>query len=209
MFEHVYVVYGFVATRKQLLKWEKEGKLLLEKYEWENAYAPKGRELTILGGITPHDPSRKKARVFKFPCCSESGGEKFLVGYRLHTYYHTCDQLGMTNNGAYDVRAILNKPVKINMRHICLHCFHDNRRDLGGPTQTAPYDYEEHMFLNHTAPVKPRKKCRVCRYKPTKYRSPRDFMAFHNSQYARGLKGLKKKPHLRFWYMIDDCTSCT
>jgi len=208
------VVLGFVISKDELVKLlelelEEEGDDVLD-YDIEKLFdeLDYGREV----------------KLYSFPCCSDSRGQLFIIGRSVHKYYRkpircddcgkytVCDRcIGHTNNGYYDVCAIVDKPIEVNVKHICPWCFHDNGQDLGGPQTTAPVVDQRFQPTDYN-PCD-RKQCTVCNGFPNEFRSQEDYMKFHNSHYYSQLKKIQKdyeweKP-MKFYYMIDDCLSCT
>ena len=159
--------------------------------------------------------------VHSFPCCSKSNGKKYILGTSLHKYYRKitrCDKcseysvcdtcIGQTNNGHYDVRAIYSGPAEANIRHICLHCFHDNGRDLGAPKEDLPI--VDNQCIGTQDPVGIHT-CDVCNLKPD-WRFAPETAIRREIEYERIAKFLMKEKlqkDIRFYYCIDDCLSCT
>jgi len=166
----------------------------------------------------------KNINLYSFPCCSQSRGKLFIIGRSMHKYYRqpvkcndckeytVCDRcIGHTNNGYYDVCAIVERPIEVNIRHICPWCFHDNKQDLNGPQTTAPIVGQRFQSTNYDPSV--RRTCDVCGGKPNEFRCPLDYMKFHNSHYYKQLMDIQKDHQLEktieFYYMVNDCLSCT
>lgn len=157
---------------------------------------------------------RKDVEVCQFSCCSKSNGKLYLIGIRMHRYYRkstrcencpnycVCDTcIGQTNNGHYDVEAILDGPTEANLRHVCLHCFADNREDLGAPKEDSSAVGPQGM------------PCKTCGLKPDDRFTPTKKLT--RLHYHEQLKALFKKyevtknKEIKFYYMVDDCLSCT
>ena len=81
--------------------------------------------------------------IFRYPCCSKIAGKHFIIGHEVHQYYHkkaSCDNcgkytscdtcIGTTTNGVYDVDKILNEVIEVDPKHICQHCYHDNKQNF-------------------------------------------------------------------------------
>jgi hypothetical protein len=154
----------------------------------------------------------KKINLYNFPCCSESRDQLFIIGESVHTYYRklircedcpgpriVCDHcIGYTNNGYYDVIAILKQPVAVDVRHICSWCFHDNRQDLNGTLETAPVVDDPSQ----------KRSCDVCGSLPGKYQSD-SLVRVVDSILMNIQKENHWKKEIQFYYMVDDCLSCT
>jgi len=147
-----------------------------------------------------------RAKIYSFPCCSTIKSEQFIICESVHTYYHkrsrcndckiytVCEKcIGCTNNGFYDVEKILNEPTKVNISHICLNCFHDNRQDMNVPVNVG----------DHSVPNEGRE-CDVCGIKTVHNRDSRHMLA-HNHKYER----LSRYGQVDLYYIIDDCLYCT
>lgn len=160
-------------------------------------------------------------KVYTFPCCSPSQGKKYIIGIPLHTYYrmhgvkcnnctdyfacNTC--IGITNNGFYDVIKIFNKPVKVDINKICLHCFSDKQElnalqiDLPIVNNRVQGDLKNNNL----------QKCNTCGILPDNRFTQKTMLKKFNNKYSL----LKEKSKnitnnsINFYYMIDDCLSCT
>ncbi len=167
--------------------------------------------------------ANENVNVHQFPCCSEAAGQQYIVGISLHKYYrkhgircekcpdkyHVCNTcLGTTNNGCYDVDSFYSGPVEANIRHICLHCFSDNKRDLLSPQKDLP-------VLNNR--VQGDKEdmicCNTCGIEPDWRFSPETSLkrVHHYEQLKEVLKrcNAPKNCEIKFYYVVDDCMSCT
>lgn len=144
----------------------------------------------------------KNIDLYRFQCCSELNESSCIIGTTVHTYYRKyikCDKctdytccdtcIGETNNGYYDVDTILNKLVECDPIRLCPTCFADNK-----------------------SPFLPKMKCTVCN------RKWYEINPAHNEIYVavmndcRSLVGLKKDDPVeipKFYFMLDDCVSCT
>ncbi len=163
--------------------------------------------------------------LFNFPCCSESGDDKFILGYEVHKYYRklikcenckeysVCDKcIGYTNNGYYDVNKILNEPIEVNIRHMCLYCYSDNRKDLGGLEKTYPIIKNSFVCGNREDDEKKFVKCDTCGNLPVRNRCPEDGLANKEYKYDKIRSFLKKNKMdlpIKLYYMVNDCLSCT
>lgn len=166
-------------------------------------------------------------KIYPFPCCSEARGKQYLIGIPLHVYYRKhgvrCDKchpqgfwvcntcLGTTNNGVYDVVAIHKGPVEANLRHVCLYCFSDNRKDLMAPQEDLP-------VVGHRVQGDPDNpnllRCETCGLKPDWRFCPQNAMkkwVHHYEQLKKVLKSnhVPEDREIKFYYMIDDCLSCS
>lgn len=160
--------------------------------------------------------------VFQFPCCSKNNGVKYIIGESLHKYYrkHTrCDKcekytvcdtcIGQTNNGYYDVDAIFSGPVEANIHHICLHCFADNKKDLGGLKEDLPIVDDRCVGPQDPPGLQT---CDVCGLKPDWRFTPESMLKRFDRRYQRIANFLKEEKLTRkiaFYLMVDDCLSCT
>ncbi len=162
--------------------------------------------------------------IFKFKCCSKISKKKYIIGFKMHTYYRNfikceeCDEytvcdkcIGHTNNGYYDVVKILNELTEINSRHVCLRCYADNRIDLGARITTAKIIGNRFQDDN-TNDDELKLNCKVCNSKPSGFRCPTDNLKFHEYKYRHVSKFLetnKITKDIKLYYMINDCLSCT
>lgn len=164
-------------------------------------------------------------RIYMYPCCSEARGEQYLIGVPLHTYYRkhgvrcgdceeysVCDMcIGITNNGFYDVCAIHNGPVEVPLRHICQHCFADNKKDLQAPEKDLPIVGNQIQGSSSDSQALP---CETCGREPDWRFSPENVLTGRTSMYRllrETLNGhlVPKDKKIAFYYMVDDCLSCT
>ena len=120
---------------------------------------------------------RKYVKIFEIPNEHEDGPRKYILGLKVHKYYHKvgfrCDKcekyslcdncIGQTNNGVYDVRAMVTDSVEVNLRHVCLNCFADNKKDLGGRTEDIPIVGGKFAYMDK---VEGLERCNTCGYKP-------------------------------------------
>lgn len=212
------LVLGFTTSKEELIK-------LLN--------LPQGAELDeyfltdILQNLfKDRSGGRSQIAVHQFVCCSKSQGEIYVVGFPLHKYYRqvthcekcpgprtVCDDcIGMTNNGHYDIQDIADGPVKGNIRHICLNCFHDNKRDLMSPQETCKIVENRYVPDSNVYDEKSRLKCTVCGILPSEFLKPEDHLEKFVGQYSSVKKILTKcglRKDIAFYYIIDDCLSCT
>ena len=149
----------------------------------------------------------------------------FILGVKLHTYYHRtvrcenckkyslCDKcIGYTNNGYYDVDAISKGPVSTSNRDVCLMCYHDNRHDMGAPIRTCidePMTDEEKSDFERR-----RQTCKLCeRMCWNDDRTPKDYLKWHTFQgdvlMNKVMKEFEIKQPLGFYYATSDCLCCT
>ena len=206
------VVLGFVINKAELLE------LLEMKGEDDNL-----REYDIVKLFDDLDYG-KNINLYRFPCCSESSNELFIIGIERHKYYrqpvrcHDCQQytvcdrcIGHTNNGYYDVCAIFQRPIEVNVRHVCPWCFHDNKQDLNGPQTTSPI--VDRRFQPNDYNHSDSKQCNVCSGRPGEFRCPKDHMKFHHSGYYNKLNSIQEdfdwKKSIELYYILNDCLSCT
>lgn len=148
--------------------------------------------------------SESHIKLYRFPCCSKIGRERYVYGIRVHTYYRFvekcedckekvwyCDEcIKKTNNGKYDVQKIFNSPVEVPKENLCTSCFADSKAKLEG-------------------------NCKVCNRLPdTVYRSYDkwiDSVPWINMLKANlkdcDLNDMTEK--VKFYYMLDDCLFCT
>ena len=119
---------------------------------------------------------------------------------------------GHTNNGYYDVRTILNEPIEVNIRNVCLCCYADNRIDMGARHQTAKIVNHTFQCADEAETDINKLKCKVCNSESFGYRCPTDHLQFHEYKYSlvtNFLKNNKIDSDIKLYYMIDDCLSCT
>jgi hypothetical protein len=78
---------------------------------------------------------------------------------------------------------------------------------MGGPAETSPS--VDHMFTDGVI-VGLLKKCEVCGDKQDGHRSPEDYIKFHYSHYIKKLgQFCPKDVPIEFYYVINDCLSCS
>lgn len=198
VYTKVYIVFGLIVDRRDLRKILK--KVNLEYSDDEYHYLIQyHKDLTI--------EARRIMNHEKDP--------SFWVGIILHTYSRyimhcldcpklsSCDMcIGSTSNGYYNITEITKEPQEVNIRNICMYCFHDNRVDLKTPIS----DWEiidgkiqiDKSFKSN--------RCTNCNQEQTNRFSPetvlkREFM------YERMKKLSKSEPKL--YYILDDCLCCT
>lgn len=135
-------------------------------------------------------------KLFSFPCCSES--TDWLLGYISHTIYRqhiscrTCEEFsacekcfGQTPYGWYDVTDIFNGPVEIESSKICHNCSSDQ--------------------------VDKVRRCQVCFIdaKPQKKEGYQRKEYFKGGSQLLGVTDPKQEVEIKYFYMLDDCLSCT
>lgn len=142
------------------------------------------------------DNKKERPHLFQFPCCSENKDKLFLIGYNLHTYYRrcvhcrdcqeytVCDKcIGETSGGWYDVGKILDGPVIVARDKMCLACNSDQ--------------------------MDAHKRCRCCFRNAPKD----DYKTYYEENLIRfATEVLKMTPETctpAYYYMLDDCLSCT
>jgi hypothetical protein len=156
---------------------------------------------------------KSNIKVYGFSCCSSISETQIILGVELSKYYRTkircrdcgtntcCDTcIGMTSNGYYDVDKIHNKPVTVNLDHMCLYCGFDNKTDM--------------CFKNDEG-KEIRIPCKNCfRARQHKSDSKLTSLKYNNNAEFNDIKKITKllKSDLlepAVYYMIDDCLSCT
>jgi len=137
-------------------------------------------------------------KLYSFPCCSESSGKWFVLGFKVHAYYRkhvhcggcpenaVCDMcIGETNNGWYDIDAIFNRPTRILREKICWLCNSD---------QVEVNHRCKLCFINN-----PEARQNMLSHSEKKLdRFAKEFLDFMPGTYA-----------IAPYYMVDDCLSCT
>jgi hypothetical protein len=160
----------------------------------------------------------------EYHCCSDLNDECFILGRIVKEYKrtnikcgeHFCDEdecdcgksglrknnmcgnyyvcktcLGDTTNGYYDVSDILDNVAEVNTNYICNNCNHDNKTNI----------YSK------------QKACKECGIIPSNKQNLSD-----NQSYCRVYKDVSKYmrkydkdfvPDIKFYYMLNDCLSCT
>jgi len=183
------------------------------------------RDGTVITDILGTTRALSQVRIYSFPCCSKSNGNRYIIGMSLHTYYRKhgircvacpdkhsiCDTcFGTTNNGVYDVVSMFEGPLEVDMRHVCLECFSDNRKDSNAPMNDLP-------VVNNRVQGNPDDPCLIpcatCGLKPDWRFCPDTELErnYHVEQLSEMLTrdGVPKNHKIRFYYMLDDCISCT
>jgi hypothetical protein len=131
--------------------------------------------------------------LYKFPCCSDIGEEKFILGTEINSYdrtndkcdeceeYYACENcLGATTNGWYDVEDILHNPVICDAKYVCTVCDHDNHTDSELCSFCSNNRKDQTISMND---------------------------AFEEIQTFLKEVGIDGKT--QYYYMLDDCLSCT
>ena len=179
VYTQINLIRGFVATAEDLAKY-RIGEEEDQSYDLKNEFVS----------------------VFSFGCCSKSRGKLFIAGMSRRIYVRVkagcgkiidpqsaykwfcgvqrlvCDTcIGETDNGNYDVQAILDGPVVAPDEHICPNCYEDNRTTF--------------------------EVCRRCRYPKTDEHERMD------NQIKQVIKDMGGNPPIHYFYMLDDCLSCT
>lgn len=132
VYHQLFIVKGVVVTVEEL-------RTFLLKHDEE------AKDLEVYDLISLYEESDIKFQgqsidIFPFPCCSENNNKLFIIEVKVHTYYrkhvkcYQCDEnsvcdycIGETNNGQYDVQAILDGPVSIVPSTVCDSCGADNK----------------------------------------------------------------------------------
>jgi hypothetical protein len=176
-------------------------------------------EVNTLGKTTPGGDDVLISSIHNH-CHDE---EMFIVGIELHEYYrkHNCSCgdcekyaccdacIGQTNNGYYNVQRMVTQPVEVNLRHLCFHCYSDNKEDLQAPRA-------DHDFSDKNKPFsKEGMFCKTCGLKPDPRFTPETIMKRDSYRYqqlklfiADKMPSLAEK-EIKFYYLLDDCLCCT
>jgi len=170
-----------------------------------------------------HKIINKNVEIFKIPCC-ESENKQYFVGLQMHTYYRkhgikcdNCDKysccdncIGQTNNGFYDIVRMADNPVEVNSQHVCLHCFSDNKRDLGGLSEDLPVI--DHRCIGSDNPPG-LSRCDTCGLKPDWRFSVENCLkknCFYGDleDFFSSFDSARHKP-IKFYYCLNDCLCCS
>jgi hypothetical protein len=197
VYSKLYIVIGTVLTREEILK---SGMLELiddnisdEMLDDENWRIDSNGRGFIL-------------KLYRFPCCSKSTEKLYILGRRLYSYvryhircekcskYSLCDTcIGSTRNGIYDVGKILHTPTECPRENVCMHCYNDNRKEF----DTC-------------------KECNSRKNWNNRFDHGQEEKMENMYEYEMIQKVLKdadvenyKDKHIGFYYMLDDCLSCT
>lgn len=156
-----------------------------DKDDWFMSYIP---------NINDFISRFKGIQLFTSPCCSDVACKSFILGNKIKSYDrlnakcnncpspHTlCDNcLGQTENGFYDVTKIFDKITQINEFHVCKYCNNDKRGDS-----------ENCKFCNWRSIID-----KNISLSPTDNKDIR-------------LKDWISNRTANYYYMLDDCLSCS
>ena len=135
----------------------------------------------------------KQIQLYTYPCCSDLQDVYYILAQCIKYYdriyveckncsnFYCCDAcMGQTENGYYDMKKVLDEIVEIDEKHICKWCNNDKRSDT--------------------------KNCNFCDWQNLKslgmHKRPIIFIDPRLSEWA------KNKP-IKYYYMLDDCLSCS
>lgn len=197
MYHSISIVLGAVVTKQELMNYA--------TYSDEDGLFDKNSIGKVRCG---------RVMIHRLPGHGEVAENTFVIGFDLHTYYRyhnvgcekcekytCCDTcIGTTNNGFYDAVKMQEEVVEANLRHICLHCYADNRTDLGmGKMEWV------HNKL---------KCCKTCgKYPSRPEMSAEEDLArdYHVEQLRKFID--KREPiknrHIGFYYIMEGCICCT
>lgn len=131
VFTELQIVRGYVVSVETILKF-------LEGYDIDTS--SEDLYYDVVHFFNKEFSGKLGLELLFFPCCSKNGGKMYYLGRIVRKYkrvLHKCDNckkytvcdncIGSTTNGFYDVSKILDEPVKVDQRNICMFCFHDHR----------------------------------------------------------------------------------
>ena len=181
VYTRVLIVQGIPLTREQIEKFIEIG----EDDEVGDKFYDE-----LIEGFEKNLRGYPGLRLFSFPCCSESNGKMFILGYELNSFsrrfiqcskceeFSLCERcIGETVYGFYDVQKILDFPQEIPKEKICSMCYSDKCVDG---------------------------RCTVC-FTYTKEKIPNRLSVF-----AKKVLGMTHtQAESSFYYMLNDCLSCT
>lgn len=141
--------------------------------------------------------------LYPFPCCSKSGGDKFIIGIPVKTWVRKisrcqecrdgshCDScIGETCQGKYPVERILDYPTKCPIKNVCMYCWRDNRAPITDVCIDCGHKPNWNMRFNH-------------------YQANR----FTEQGVVKKVNRFLKKYNItrtpKIYYMLDDCLSCS
>jgi hypothetical protein len=197
MYHTVSIVLGAVVTKEELMNYA--------TYNEEESRFQKGSIGKVPCG---------RVCIHSLPGHEEEAENTFVIGFDLHTYYRyhntgcekcekytCCDTcIGQTSNGFYDVVKMQEEIIEVNLRHVCLHCYADNRFDLGMGT----IEWVHNKL----------KCCKTCgKYPAYPEKSPEDALArdYHVEQLRKFIdkREVIKGRHIGFYYIMGGCMCCT
>jgi hypothetical protein len=135
----------------------------------------------------------KKIQLYTPPCCSKMCQEYYVLGHCVKIYrrldvqcekctnYFCCDTcLGQTENGFYDMNKLFNEIVEVNEKHVCGWCNNDKKDELNN--------------------------CKFCNcQKLVEDGMTKRFDNFIDSR----LNKWASDKSIKYYYMLNDCLSCT
>lgn len=202
VYSAVNIILGIVLTEDEL-------KIIINRYNGINKECATEEIKYNTGSIEPDIGLVLNRSIFQDEKCGNIGIFKtsrhdngvihYMVGINVHKYNRiydkckNCDEysscVGMTTNGLYDVRAIVDSPVQVNPSHVCLRCFADNRRDITGGVQCSKCQF---ILKNQYYPDN-------LLHRIHEYKNIKEFLTKYNC--------IDNKP-IKFYYLLDDCICC-
>ena len=129
-------------------------------------------------------------------CCSDIKTHTYVLGKISKTYYRInaiCDNcpkyacckrcLGLTDNGYYDIYEIFNNVTRVPDNQVCKICYHDKKEN------------NECKFCNFE----------MYQYQGVREREPR----FEKSIFDSRVDKFFNVDDIKYYLLLDDCTSCT
>lgn len=188
VYSRIFIIHGIVLTREQVI-----ARLELS----EDLEVLNGTDMTtrfyddIIDGYENLQGTRG-LRLFSFPCCSENADKLYILGYEENCFYRkyvlcreckdysVCNRcIGETSRGWYDVDSIFEGPVLIPEEKICEKCHFDSVENG---------------------------RCRNCNWENT--RRSNQYRSKYILNFAKKME-LEHDAGPGYYYMIDDCLSCT
>lgn len=210
VYTELYILVGIPLTIQQL-------KILLPDLTEEDDVTDQFDEHYVA-----HEEGKSTMKLFSYPCCSESNGLIYILGYEVHRYYRkyvqckNCEEhsvcdicIGETTGGYYDVSAIHNGLVSIPPEKICQVC-HSDKVDEVGKCRLC--------FMQHSNPKKREEENADKSPEVIKALEKRDpvmlksYEAYVVSKMAdKTLKPLIENldTNPRFYYFLNDCLNCS
>lgn len=199
VYTELLIIKGIVLTREQILK-------VLPKDLNEDCDLYDEFYDHVIDGWEQNLKGQPGLRLFGFPRCSASAGELFILGYVAHTYYRrfemckfcedhsVCDFcIGKTTGGYRNVDAIFEAPVEIKSERICRNCKSD---------QVESYETR----AGETGRV-----CKLCNFVQSNVKEEGRYPSGYTQTLVKFLEtlGMEITTNPGYFYMLDDCLSCT
>lgn len=186
-FDFLKFIYDFMDNSRYLYKFLKKDPAIIPEKHREYFLMNHMAEINDL--LIRFD----KIQIYTPPCCSGISYKQFVVGHCLKQYERIqvgCDKcintpyccntcIGQTENGYYDIDVIFDNFLEVNKNNICQYCHNDKREEL--------------------------ESCNFCNFVELEH----DGMRLREIKTDERLNEWTSKRNVKYYYMLDDCISCT